>query len=112
MPKKIDFKQWEYDNNISIKWSIENFLKETTKEWRQVFWFDVYNINNGVIKNIEPGFDTKGEKTPAERLDIPLNNAVNQTAVDGSKKLEKAEESDQNVKFIMGEEDLIPPARV
>ena len=58
MPKKIDFKQWEYDNNISIKWSIENFLKETTKEWRQVFWFDVYSINNGVIKNIEPGFDT------------------------------------------------------
>lgn len=71
---------------------MENFLQTTTKEWRQVFWFDVYSINNGVVKNIEPGFDQKGEKTPLERLDNPLNIAVNSTT--GSKKLVKAEESD------------------
>jgi len=51
-------------------------LKETTKDWRQVFWYDVYSVNQGQIKNIEPGFDRKAEKTPGERLDKPLNTAV------------------------------------
>jgi len=87
-------------------------LKETTKDWRQVFWFDVYKVNNGQIINVEPGFDRKKEKTPGERLDKPLNTAVNTTADYGPQKLNQAEISDENVKFIMGEEDLIPPARV
>lgn len=75
-PKKIDFKKWEEDNNKSIKEAVEYFLKQTTKEWRQVFWYDVYRVQNGVIKNIEPGFDRRKEKTPGERLDKPLNTAV------------------------------------
>jgi hypothetical protein len=87
-------------------------LKETTPDWRQVFWFDVYKVSNGQIKNIEPGFDRKKEKTPGERLDKPFNTAINVTDDYSPQKLNQAEISDENVKFIMGNEDLIPPARI
>ena len=112
MPKKTDFRQWELDNNKDIKGAVEYFLKETTKDWRYVFWYDVYSVNRGQIKNIEPGFDRQAERTQGERLDKPLNSAVISAPDGGVQKLDQAEISDENVKFIMGEEDLIPPARV
>jgi hypothetical protein len=54
----------------------------------------VYSVNDGVIKNIEPGFDRKKEKTPGERLDSPFNSAVDISNKNGSQTLEHAEESD------------------
>jgi hypothetical protein len=43
---------------------------------RRVFWFDVYKVNNGVVKSVEPNFDVQGEKTPLERLDTSFNMAI------------------------------------
>lgn len=76
MPNKQDFSQWEKDNNKSMKQGVDYFLGETTPTMRQVFWLDVYKVNKGEVKNMEPDFEKKKEKTAGERLDNPLNKFI------------------------------------
>jgi hypothetical protein len=59
-----------------MKSAVEYFLSQTTPPMRQVFWFDTYSVNNGVVKTVDPDFDKTKEKTALERLDKPFNAAI------------------------------------